>query len=104
MKYLYLVELYRGRANKNYRAFIHNANTYYAKAGDYAGINNHCLLIHSQDERTVHSLMSEEFEGDGTDLTVTEITSATLADRTSGHSLYISTIEYFQRYHKLSNL
>lgn len=103
-KYLYLVELYRGRANKNYKAFVTNASTYYGKAPDYGGINNICVLAHSQDDQTVHLLMSDGFKGDGTDLTVTEITSVTLADPTGKHRLFTDTVEYFKKFNNLPNL
>lgn len=103
-KFLYLVELVRGSSSKNYNAFLNNANTHYGKPPDYGGIKNLCILAHTQDQQTVHLLMSDGFKGDGDDLTVTEITSATLADPDSAHRLFTSTVDYFKKYNTLPNL
>ena len=103
-KHVYLVELERGRRNRNYHAFLNNANSLYAKAPDYVGINNLCLLVHTQDSNTVHLLMTESFKGSGSDLKVTEITSDTLNDEHGFHRIFSDTIDYFKRYHDLTNL
>lgn len=103
-KYVYLVELERGRSNKNYQAFLNNANSLYAKAPDYVGINNLCLLVHTQDSSTVHLLMTEGFKGNGSDLKVTEITNNTLDDEQGFHRIFSDTIDYFRRYNDLTNL
>lgn len=55
-KFLYEVCLERGRNNPGFEAFLNNAMNLNAKAPDFGGIGNVCIISHHMDIETVRVL------------------------------------------------
>lgn len=103
-KFLYVVTLNRGRSNPDHGAFLENVMRLNGKSPDYGGINNACVISHHMDADTVHLLCSDGVNDDG-QITVEEITTASLNDPSSDHGLFASLVEsYFLPYGKYKNL
>ena len=90
--YLYEISLSRGRSNPNHTQFLLNVQGLHAKTSSYGGIDGVCILRHTQDARAVHLLCTDGFKAGASDVEVTEITRATLADDDSTHRTYIEVI------------
>lgn len=102
--YIYLVTMSMGRSNPKHGIFLENVTALNAKSADYSGINNVCILSHSQDADTVHLLCSERIKNKS-DITVEEITKETLNDQQSSHRVYTDLIErYYLPYGDYPNL
>lgn len=94
-KYLYEVCLTRGRSNPKYEKFYRNVTSLNAKAPDFGGINNVCIVSHHMDAVTVQVLCSEGLRKNRDDVTVTEITKESLASQSGHHGLYLDLIENY---------
>lgn len=103
-KYIYEVCLSRGRSHPEHHQFYINMNNLSAKAPDYGGINNMCILAHHSDAKTVHLLCSDSIKAKG-DVTVEEITRETLDDEQSPHRVHKDIVnKYFLPYGKYPNI
>ena len=103
-KYIYEVSLKRGKSNPDYFIFHKNVMALNAKAPDFGGINNICLISHHMDAETLHLLCSDGLENPN-DITIKEITRETLLDENSFHRMYLDTIENcFLKYDKYPNI
>jgi hypothetical protein len=104
-KYLYEVTLSGGKSNRDYFKFLENVQNLGAKPPDYGGINNVCIISHHIDAKTLFLLCTDGFKGDEGEVTVDEITSATLLSTDSGHRLYSELVRnYFLPYNKYPNI
>lgn len=104
-KYLYEVSFAEGRSNPEYQTFLRNVTSLNAKAPDYGGINNLCLVSHHMPLDVVRMLFGEGLKKRKGDLLVVEITKKTLASPNSGHRLFTDLIErYFLPYDDYPNL
>lgn len=77
-KYIYEVSLQRGRSNPEFHKFLENVMALNAKAPDYGGINNFCLIGHHMDVNTIRFLCAEGLKRSKTDLSTVEVTKTTL--------------------------
>lgn len=103
-KKLYAVTLRGGRSHNQFFDFKNNVEELKAKAPDFGGLSNVCLISSGADEVTLHMLCSEGLKDTG-DVTVEEITKHTLADEEGHHQLYSDLINnYFLPYGKYSNI
>lgn len=89
--YIYLVTISMGKSNPKHSIFLENVTALNAKPADYGGINNVCILSHSQDADTVHLLCCDRIKKKS-DITVEEITKKTLNDQQSSHKVYTNLI------------
>ena len=104
-KYLYEVCLTRGRSNPEYQKFYGNVTNLNAKAPDFGGINNVCIVSHHIDAATVQVLCSDGLRKSRDDVTVTEITKESLASPSGHHRLFLDLIEnYFLPYDDYPNV
>ncbi len=94
-KYLYEVSFNRGRSNPEHGIFLRNVMELNAKAPDYGGINNLCLISHHMDLGTVYELCAEGLKKSRADLSVVEITKKTFASPNSTHRLHTDLIENY---------
>ncbi|ALL68464.1 hypothetical protein K788_00002560 [Paraburkholderia caribensis MBA4] len=92
-KYLYEVSFSGGRSNPEFHIFIRNVTELNAKAGDYAGISNLCVISHTQNQKTVLALCARGLKKSREDLEVVEITRKTLASPNSSHRLFQELID-----------
>ena len=103
-KFVYEVNLSGGKSNSDYFTFLENVNKLYAKAPDFGGINNLCLISHHMDEDTIKMLCSMGLKKES-DVTVEEITDKSLNDENSHHKIYLETIRNcFLQYNKHQNI
>lgn len=103
-KYVYEVSLSRGKSNPDYFPFHNNVTALNAKAPDFGGINNVCLISHHMDAKTIQMLCSDGLKKPN-DVTVEEITRTTIADENSHHKVYLDTIKNcFLKYDKYPNI
>ncbi len=94
-KYIYEVCLSTGRSHPEFYQFHTNVNNLKARAPDFGGINNMCILAHSMDAKTVHLLCSQGINAKN-DITVEEITRDTLDDEQSPHRVHTDLVNgYF---------
>lgn len=92
-KFLYEVRLERGKSNPEFGAFVKNAISLNAKAPDYGGINNVCIVSHHMNEETVRLLFEEGLKKNKRDLSVTEITRESLEASSGHHKIYLDIVE-----------
>ena len=93
-KHLYVVRINRGRTHPEHQVFHENVSRMNGKSGDFGGINAVCVVSHHLDSDTVHLLCTDGMQDKG-DVTVEEITKATLQDNQSEHTLYASLVENY---------
>ena len=104
-QYLYEVCLTCGRSNPKYKLFYRNVTSLNAKAPDFGGINNVCIVSHHMDAVTVRLLCSEGLGKNRDDVTVTEITKESLASPSGHHRIFLELIEnYFLPYADYPNV
>lgn len=102
--YIYLVTISMGKSNPKHSIFLENVTALNAKSVDYSGINNVCILSHSQDADTVHLLCCNRIKKKS-DITVEEITKQTLNDQQSSHRVYTDLIDsYYLPYGDYPNI
>ena len=103
-KYIYEVCLKRGRSNPNHATFFENVGELNAKAPDFGGINNMCLIGHHHDADTIRMLCSSGIKKKS-DVTVEEITKETLSNKSSHHRVHTEIIKsYFLPYGTYLNI
>ncbi|MFM4851165.1 hypothetical protein [Aeromonas caviae] len=88
-KYVYVVSLSRGRSNKKYETFYKNVSILNAKAPDFSGINNTCIIAHHMEADVVKMLCCEGIKNTD-DITIEEVTTETL---NNDHMMYSNLIE-----------
>lgn len=88
-KYLYEVSIKSGKNNPDFYTFLNNVQNLYAKAPDFGGIQNICLIGHSKNSAIVQMLCSEGMKNEE-DVTVEEITRNTIENDI--HHIYLDTI------------
>lgn len=105
-RYLYEVTIDGGKNNPNFWQWYQNVSSLNAKAPDFAGIQNLCILSHSQSADTVHLLCTDGFKKKGGDsVTVTEITRQSLKSANSPHWLYQELVtSYFLPHDSYPNI
>ena len=104
-KHIYVVSLKGGRSHSSYSTFYTNVSgDLNAQTSDYGAINNICLISHRQDADTIHMLCSDGIKKKN-DVTVEEITKATLSDNSSHHRVHAEFIEkYYLRHDTYPNI
>ncbi len=101
---IYEVRLELGRSNPEHPIFHSNVSNLNAKAPDFGGINNTCILSHHMDAKTVHMLCSSDMK-DRQAVTVEEITKKTLNPKNGIHKIHTDLIRnYFLPYGKYPNI
>jgi hypothetical protein len=105
-KYLYEVSIVKGKNNKFFHKFLTNVADLNGKSPDYGGISNVCVISHHMDAKTIHGLCTDGFKtGNESDVTVEEITKATLKKPSSHHRVYTELIQnYFLPHGSYPNL
>lgn len=104
MKRIYEVRLERGRSNPEHPTFHTNVSNLNAKAPDFGGINNICIISHHMDEKTVHMLCSSGMD-DRDKVVVEEITKKTLNSKNGAHKIHTDLINNcFLPYGKYPNI
>ena len=104
-KYLYEVTFERGRSNPEFQTFLDNVMSLNAKAPDYAGINNLCVISHHMDSEVVYTLCSDGLKKSKKDLLVTEITKKTLRSNNSSHRVLSDLVDnYFLPHNSYPNI
>lgn len=93
-KKIYEVRIERGRSNPEHHIFHSNASNLNAKAPDFGGINNTCIISHHMDEKTVHMLCSSGMK-DRNSVTIEEITKKTLDEKNGVHKIHIDLIRNY---------
>ena len=102
--FIYEVNLSGGKSNSDYFTFYENVTKLDAKAPDFGGINNMCLISHHMDEDTIQMLCSIGLKKED-DVTVVEITDETLNDESSHHKTHLETIRNcFLQYKDYQNI
>lgn len=103
--FLYEVCLTGGRSNPKHDLFYKNVSGLNAKAPDFGGINNVCIISHHMDAITVQALCSEGLRINRSDVTVTEITKESLDSPNGHHRIFLDLIEnYFLPYDYYPNV
>ncbi len=93
-KYIYEVCIERGRSHPQHSIFYNNVDALGAKAPDYGGINNMCIISHHMDADTVHLLCSEGIKNKN-DVTIEEITKETLRDEFGHHRSHTKIVDKY---------
>ena len=93
MAYLYEVKIKGGSTHKEFRRFYSNIAPLNPKPPDRSGISSICVVSHSQDAGTVHLLCVDGMKKHA-DVTVTEISAATLAQGGT-HTAYIDLVNNY---------
>lgn len=97
-KYVYLVTLDGGRSNDDFFQFLNNVNNLYAKAPDFGGIQNSCLISHHMDANTILRLCRSRLKNKEK-VDIEEITKEKIEDENTFHGVYLDTIQNcFLRY------
>ncbi len=103
-KYLYLVEIARGRDNRYWKRFYENVTALNAKAPDFSGITRTVLIAHHMDAKAVHVLCSIGIRQPA-EVEVTEITRESIEEPDTGHRVYSELIDnYFRPFDHFENL
>lgn len=105
VKYLYEVRLAGGTSNKNYSTFFVNVSEMGAVATDHGGIGSLCVISYPADAKTLKMRCTSSFPKLGcNDVTVEEITKATLNEPAHAHSAYWNVLERFIRNDRYPNI
>ncbi len=102
--YLYEVRLERGRSNPEHYTFYENVTKLNAKAPDFGGINNMCIIRHHMDIETMKMLCSSNLKNES-ELRIEEITRETLNIESGMHKMHTDLVEkYFLPHDKYPNI
>ncbi|WP_449122960.1 hypothetical protein [Pseudomonas sp. MPG01] len=91
---IYEVRLELGRSNPEHHIFHGNVSNLNAKAPDFGGINNACIISHHMDKKTVHMLCSSGMKHRES-VTVEEITKKTLNPKNGEHKIHTDLIRNY---------
>src|SRR5438309_2312606 len=99
--HLYEVEIKNGKNHPEWEKFFTNVSLLNAKAPDFSGINNLCVLKHHTDGQTVKIICTEGMKRYD-DVSVTEITRISL----EGEHVVLKELvdNYFRPYGRFVNL
>lgn len=103
-KFIYEVCLKRGKSNPDYFTFYKNISALNAKAPDFGGINNMCIIGHHIDANTLQMLCSDGIKKES-DVTVEEITKESLDEDSGHHKLHTDIVKnYYLPYDTYPNI
>lgn len=97
--YLYEVRIKGSASNANKRRFFNNVEALGAISTDYGGISVLCAISSHRTADDIKGLCTKDFrpQSKASDVTVVEITAATVANPNHAHSAYGNVVSYFYK-------
>lgn len=100
---LYIVELDGGTLNPRFAEFYTAVSDLRGRGPDYAGIRRLAIVSSDYEGRSLWVLVTQNMGSNASDVTVEEITTATMKPN-GAHRAYIDTVRWFQQYSEFPNI